>query len=231
MAVRQWSRRLWRRLALELGVWILNAQPEVARRTLPRFANRPRHLTIELPRRIVNPQFVWFGDHVWLGPGSFISATTRYPSSSTAHPEQAQTAQTFSPVIRIGDRVTSTGGLIIGAVKRVEIGNDVLLAHNVTILDCSHGYATVDVPYKYQPLERIAPVEIKSGSWIGQNAVLLAGASVGEMSIIGANSVVTSVIPDRCIAVGAPARVIKTWDSHTHRWRTCEGTRAAVRLQ
>jgi acetyltransferase-like isoleucine patch superfamily enzyme len=94
----------------------------------------------------------------------------------------------------------------------------VLLASNVTILDNSHGYENPDKPYKYQQLSRIAPVLIKRGCWIGENVVILPGATIGEMTIIGANSVVTRSIPDRCIAVGAPARISKKWERATQQW-------------
>jgi lipopolysaccharide O-acetyltransferase len=128
--------------------------------------------------------------------------------------------QTFSPRIRIGDRVTSSGNLVIGAASQVDIGDDVLFALNVTILDNLHGYQTPHEPYKYQALQGIAPVAVGRGCWIGQNVVILPAVKIGEMSIIGANSVVTQSIPERSIAVGAPARVIKQWDEKSRRWRT-----------
>ena len=65
---------------------------------------------------------------------------------------------------------------------------------------------------------KIAPVLIKQGCWIGQNVVIMPGVTVGELSIIGANSVVTKSIPDRSIAIGAPAQVIKTWDESNNCW-------------
>ncbi|MGH7828213.1 MAG: acyltransferase [Candidatus Binatia bacterium] len=214
-------RRAFRKIVTELGIWLLQMQPEVARRTLPKFANNPKDLIIELPRRIVNPEFISFGDHVWLGPGCLITAVKRNPPSSLMHPEKKYDVQTFSPGIRIGHRVNSSGNLTIGSVEQVDIDDDVLLASNVTILDNLHGYDTPDEPYKYQPLKRIAPVTVKRGCWIGQNVVILPGATIGEMSVIGANSVVTRSIPDRCIAVGTPARIIKRWDERTRQWRSC----------
>jgi len=48
--------------------------------------------------------------------------------------------------------------------------------------------------------------------------VILPGVTIGEYSIIGANSVVTKSIPPRSIAVGAPAKVIKQWDDKSDRW-------------
>jgi acetyltransferase-like isoleucine patch superfamily enzyme len=65
---------------------------------------------------------------------------------------------------------------------------------------------------------RIAPIVIKRGCWIGQNVVVMPGVTIGELSIIGANSVVTRDVPARSIAVGSPATVIKTWDATGRRW-------------
>jgi acetyltransferase-like isoleucine patch superfamily enzyme len=219
MSLKDLARRGLRRLVTELAVRMVDVQGAVAERTMPEFANRPEHLTIDLPRRIINPERISLGDHVWLGPGSFIVAVKQYPGTSLRHPDKRHDVQSYSSHIRIGHRVTSSGSLVIGAAQHVEIGDDVLLAMNVTILDNLHGYENAEEPYKYQPLQRIAPVEVGRGCWIGQNVVILPSVKIGEMSIIGANSVVTHSIPERSIAVGAPARVIKQWDDKSREWR------------
>jgi acetyltransferase-like isoleucine patch superfamily enzyme len=215
------ARRVLRRAMTELAIRLLDVQGRVAQRTLPKFANQPKHLSIDLPRRIIHPERISLGDHVWLGPGCFIAAVTDYPSASMRDPDSRGEAQSFSPHISIGDRVTSTGNLIIGAVQQVDIADDVMFAFNVTLLDNLHGFDHVNEAYKYQPIGRIAPVGIGRGCWVGQNAVILPGVEIGEMSIIGANSVVTHSVPPRSIAVGAPARVIKQWDEKNKRWRAC----------
>lgn len=222
MGLKDLARRGMRRLMTELAVSMLEAQTAVATKTLPQFANQPKDLKIDLPRRIINPECISFGDHVWLGPGCFITAVKHYPSPSLRHPDRPIDVQNFTPRIRIGARVTSSGNLIIGAARQIDIGDDVLFAFNVTILDNLHGFAHPYEAYKYQALERIAPVEVSRGCWIGQNAVILPSVKIGEMSIIGANSVVTRSIPARSIAVGAPARVIKQWDEKLGRWRASE---------
>ena len=213
-------RRGMHRLKTQLALWMLDAQAGLATRVLPKFANDPKHLKIELPRRIINPELISLGDHVWLGPGCFITAVKEYPSPSLRHPEKHTEVHRFTPRIRIGARVTSSGNLIVGAARQIDIGDDVLLAFNVTILDNMHGFENPYEPYKYQALQRIAPVEVGAGCWIGQNVVILPSVKIGEMSIIGANSVVTSDIPARSIAVGAPARVIKQWDETSREWRS-----------
>jgi acetyltransferase-like isoleucine patch superfamily enzyme len=221
MGLENLARRVLRRAMTELAMRLLDVQERVSQRTLPKFANQPKHLSIDLPRRIIHPERISFGDHVWLGPGCFIAAVTDYPSASMRHPDRHSEPQSFSPHIRIGDRVTSTGNLIIGSVQRVDIAEDVMFAFNVTLLDNLHGFDNPYEPYKYQAIRRIAPVEVGRGCWIGQNVVILPSVTIGEMSIIGANSVVTHSVPPRSIAVGAPARVIKQWDEKNARWRAC----------
>jgi acetyltransferase-like isoleucine patch superfamily enzyme len=212
--------KLVRKLAVELGILIQQANTRIADKTLPKFGNHPQNIRIDLPRRIINAQYMFLGENVWLGPGSLLLAATRYPTPPMQNPELKLSLQHFSPKIEIGNRVTSTADLQIAAHREVIIEDDVLFASNVHIEDASHGYLTATIPYKYQPISNIAPVLIKRGCWIGQNVVILPGVTIGECSIIGANSVVTSSIPERCIAVGAPARVIKQWDDSMHRWIT-----------
>ena len=185
---------------------------------LPRFGNSPNNLTIQLPRRITNPDRMYFGDNVSIGPGAVLTAQIQYPGPWLRNPDGSSSVQEFDPRIFIGNRVTSTGALSITALSEVRIEDDVMFAPNVMISDGSHGYETANQPYKYQKMWKIAPVTIRQGCWIGQNVVILPGVTIGELSIIGSNSVVTTSIPARSIAAGAPARVIKYWDDVAHRW-------------
>ncbi len=185
---------------------------------LPKFGNEPTNLTIQQPRTICNPENIFFGDDVWLGRGSLLIAITRYPGSSMAHPLRQQDVQYFTPTISVGSRVTATAGLQIAAMGEVTVEDDVMFASNINITDGLHGYESAHEPYKYQKMFRIAPIRVKRGCWIGQNVVILPGVTIGELSIVGANSVVTKSIPDRCIAAGSPARVIKRWDESSRQW-------------
>ncbi len=190
----------------------------VAEADLPRFANSPKNLKIELPRRIHDAHLISFGNDVSIGPNALLVPQTFYPTHVMSHPEIEHDVQRFNPKIVIGNRVTSTGMLTIAAMQEITIEDDVMFAMNVLVSDGMHGFENANQPYKYQKMWKIAPVLIKQGCWIGQNVVIMPGVTVGELSIIGANSVVTKSIPDRSIAIGAPARVIKTWDKSSRRW-------------
>ena len=73
---------------------------------------------------------------------------------------------------------------------------------------------------------KIAPICIKRGCWIGQNTVISSGVTIGELSIIGANTVVNRDISARSIAVGSPAKVIKQWNEKEQRWVDVDGADA-----
>ena len=207
-----------RRLINSVLLRLYKKMEAAAETDLPRFANNPKNLKIELPRRLFDTHRIYIGDDVSIGPGALLIPLTFYPTPIMSHPEMKHDVQTFNPKIVIGNRVTSTGMLTISAMQEVTIEDDVMFALNVLVSDGMHGFEHANEPYKYQKMCKIASVLIKRGCWIGQNVVIMPGVTVGELSIIGANSVVTKSIPDRCIAIGAPARVIKQWDEAAQRW-------------
>lgn len=94
------------------------------------------------------------------------------------------------------------------SIGNVTIEDDVLIASHVSIMNgCrQHGTERLDVPLREQP-GFLEPVTIGRDSWIGERATVT--ASVGRHCIIGAGSLVLSPVPDYCIAVGVPARVIR----------------------
>jgi acetyltransferase-like isoleucine patch superfamily enzyme len=112
--------------------------------------------------------------------------------------------------ITIGDECEITGGSSLFArTEGIEIGRGVLMAWNVQIYDAQHGTAARDRPIRDQGLARGGRVRIGDGAWLGSNVVVLQGVTIGRNAVVGANSVVTSDVPDFATAVGVPARVIK----------------------
>lgn len=212
-------KRIVRKLAVLLGTLLHEASDSVAQATLPDFATEAKGLTIHLPRQIGNPHLIHIGNDVKLGPNSVVRALTEYPGSWLEHPQGKHVSQTFTPELRIGDRVTATGALQVIAYERIVIEDDVMFATNVFVCDGLHSTERGDVPYKYQGLHRIAPITLKRGAWLGQNVVVMPGVTVGELAVIGSNSVVTKDIPARSVAVGSPARVIREWDVEAECWQ------------
>jgi Acetyltransferase (isoleucine patch superfamily) len=93
----------------------------------------------------------------------------------------------------------------IQVYNQLTIGNNCLISWNVNILD-GDGHNLM-----YENKKNYAKaIIIEDNVWIGNNVTVLKGVHIGAGSIIGAGSVVTSSIPNRCLAVGNPARIIKT---------------------
>lgn len=98
----------------------------------------------------------------------------------------------------------------ISIANSLEIGEKVLLSPNVYITDCDHEYRSIDIPVIDQGIvQRGQRVSIGEGSYIGINAVIVGNVKIGKHCVIGANSVVTKDVPDYCVVVGSPTRVIK----------------------
>lgn len=105
----------------------------------------------------------------------------------------------------------------IYATKSIIIHRNVLFANSVYVSDNSHGYFDINIPIIKQDIIQKKSVEIGEGSWIGEHVCII-GSTIGKNCIIGANSVVTRDIPDYCVAVGSPARVIKQYNPDTDTW-------------
>lgn len=105
----------------------------------------------------------------------------------------------------------------IYATRSVVLHKNVLTADKVYISDNLHGYEDISLPIIQQPIVQTKNVEIGEGSWLGENVCVI-GARIGKHCIIGANSVVTKDIPDYCVAVGTPAKVVKFYDFEKQEW-------------
>lgn len=118
----------------------------------------------------------------------------------------------YCPVIQIGNNVSIQKDCHIGAINKIIIGNNVLLASKVYISDHSHGEITLEalkLPPAKRPLFSKGPVIIEDNVWLGEGVVVLPGVTIGENSIVGANAVVTKSIPKNSVAAGNPARIIR----------------------
>lgn len=125
------------------------------------------------------------------------------------------------PELRIGAKCGIGHFNHIYATNRIVIEDSVLTADKVYISDTLHTYKNPNVPIKEQKVFSPKEVIIGEGSWLGENVCVI-GASIGKHCTIGANSVVTHDIPDYCVAVGSPARVIKQYNFKTQQWEKVE---------
>jgi acetyltransferase-like isoleucine patch superfamily enzyme len=93
--------------------------------------------------------------------------------------------------------------------SKIIIEDNVLFAPNAAVYCTTHTFHDTNVPIKDQPLLNKTTV-IKSGSWIGINAVILPGVTIGRNSIVGANSLVNKDVPDFSVVAGSPAKFLKS---------------------
>lgn len=105
----------------------------------------------------------------------------------------------------------------IFATQSIHIEKSVLTANYVYISDNLHDYSDINTPIINQPIIQQKEVIIGEGSWLGEHVCII-GACVGKHCVIGANSVVTRDIPNYCVAVGAPAHVIKRYNPKSQQW-------------
>ena len=98
-------------------------------------------------------------------------------------------------------------GSVIVARECIQIGTDVLIAEYVTIRDQDHLFDGAGITSRSG--FSTAPIVIGNNVWLGAKVTVTKGVTIGDNVVIGANSVVAHDIPANCIAVGAPARVIR----------------------
>jgi acetyltransferase-like isoleucine patch superfamily enzyme len=110
--------------------------------------------------------------------------------------------------IRIGGGSFLNLGVMVAAVDLVEIGDHCMFANGCFISDASHRFDDPNRPVPWQGFTSKGPTRVGDNVWCGTNAVITSGVTIGERSVIGANSVVTKDVPPFSVAVGVPAKVI-----------------------
>ncbi|MBY0487468.1 MAG: acyltransferase [Flavobacteriaceae bacterium] len=120
--------------------------------------------------------------------------------------------QNFTPKIKIGNNVIFNTDIHIGCINQIEIGDNCLFASRIYITDHHHGDTSEGmiaiIPAK-RPLISKGAVKIENNVWVGEGVVIMPGVTIGENSIIGANSVVTKSVPKNSVFAGIPAKFIK----------------------
>lgn len=141
------------------------------------------------------------GEFVSIGKNSILNAWEKYQEFH------------YSPEISIGNNTHLGEGCHVSAIKKIIIGNNVLMGRRVSIIDNSHGDSTmqdfIKSPSK-RGLTSKGPIIIEDNVWVGDKVTILSGVTIGANSIIGANSVVTKNVLANSIVGGIPAKNIKT---------------------
>ena len=121
------------------------------------------------------------------------------------------------PELVIGDDVVIGYRCEINVAQSVRIGRHVLIATGVRIFDHNSHPIDPDLRRARAPITRgdIAPVVIHDDVWIGMEAVILKGVTIGRGAIVATGSVVTKSVPERVIVAGNPAKVVKIIGDNT----------------
>lgn len=110
--------------------------------------------------------------------------------------------------ITVGKNVFINSGCHFQDQGGITIGDGVLIGHNVVLATLNHDFS----PKKRSTL-RPAPIVIGENVWIGSNATVVPGVTIGNGSIIAAGAVVTKNVPENIIVGGVPAKIIKALDT------------------
>lgn len=109
--------------------------------------------------------------------------------------------------LEVGDRTVFGHHCTIAADEGITIGRDCLIAELVSIRDHDHAFASTDVAIIDQG-RSTTPIHIGDNVWIGGKVTITKGVTIGSNAVVGAHAVVTGDLPDGCVAVGIPARVV-----------------------
>ena len=119
----------------------------------------------------------------------------------------------FSPELEIGNN--SGIGIDCEVYGPVTIGNNVMMGPEVVIYTSGHKHDRIDIPMMEQGSSETQPVIIGNDVWIGRRAIIMPGVTIGDGVIVGAGAVVTKNIEPYMVAVGVPAKAIKSrLDNH-----------------
>lgn len=123
----------------------------------------------------------------------------------------------FGENIHIGNNVSINYRCILIACNTIEIGDDVLIAPGVQLNTATHpvelnqrlseNWDAASGEYRWKTYAK--PIKIGNGCWIGANATILAGVTVGDEAVVAAGAVVTKDVPPRSVVGGVPAKILK----------------------
>lgn len=113
----------------------------------------------------------------------------------------------YGSQITIGARCFANYGLVALDVAEIRIGDDVQIGTHVQLLTPTH---PLEPEPRRQKWEAAEPITIGDNVWLGGGAIVLPGVTIGDNTVVGAGAVVTRDLPANVVAVGNPARVVRT---------------------
>ena len=114
--------------------------------------------------------------------------------------------------IKVGHNFLANYNVTILDIGPVDIGNDVMIGPGTLITTVNHPLSPKG---RRNHLGIMKPVVIGNDVWIGGNATILPGVTIGNNVVVAAGAVVTKDVPDNCVVGGVPARIIKEIEDDT----------------
>ncbi len=111
--------------------------------------------------------------------------------------------------VRIGTRSDLGCNTVLSSISGIDIGSSVLIAANCYLGGGQYDTRSMDRPMMDQGLVAKGPLIIGDDVWLGAGVIVLDGVRIGAGSVVGAGAVVAGDLPERAVAVGVPARVIR----------------------
>lgn len=156
---------------------------------------------------IITPKHIEIGNYVLIQKGARLEAVSKYLQIN------------YTPNIIIGDGVTIEQNIHLTCANSVNIGSNTAIAANVTITDINHPYIDITCAPDKQAIE-VGFVIIGQDCKIYNNVVILPNTTLGNHTVVGANSVVLGkVYPDNCVITGSPAKIVKRYNNQTQTWQ------------
>jgi acetyltransferase-like isoleucine patch superfamily enzyme len=120
--------------------------------------------------------------------------------------------------LEVGAKTVFGQECTISAFQQIAVGRECIIADRVMMIDFDHGMVETERPVREQGIYKRS-VQIGNNVWIGYGACVLRGVTIGDNSVIGTSSVVTTDIPANAVVGGAPARLIRMRRApRTFRW-------------
>jgi lipopolysaccharide O-acetyltransferase len=173
----------------------------------------PRSRLIRFPIYIRGKSYINFGSNLTTGRNCRIDA---YPINNID-----------DKIIIFGKNIQINDNVHVGAIEKITICDNVLIASRVYIGDHDHGSYSGLI--NSSPLEIPASRELTSSAvtvgenvWIGEGVCILKGTTIGKGCIIGAGSVISGFIPENSICIGNPYKIIKRYNFDNNNWEKCE---------
>ena len=114
----------------------------------------------------------------------------------------------YNSRIEIGEENQIGRFFFVSCTNLINLGDNVVLSERIFLGDNNHSFSHRKIPIMQQPNKVGKPIYIKYGSWIGAGAAILPGTKIGQLSVVGANSVCQGVFPKYSVIAPQQAKLL-----------------------